>query len=40
MNVQLQANDRQFQHAIASRDQALERKERELQQTQQLVSEF
>ena len=32
--------DRQHHHALASRDQALERKERELQQTQQLVSEF
>ena len=37
---QLQQKDRQHHHAIASRDQALERKERELQQTQQLVSEF
>ena len=37
---QLQAKDRQLHHAIASRDEALERKERELQQTQQLLSEF
>ena len=36
----LQQKDRQNHHAIASRDEALERKERELQQTQQLVSEF
>ena len=33
-------NCRQHHHALASRDEALERKERELQQTQQLVSEF
>ena len=33
-------NCRQHHHALANRDQALERKERELQQTQQLVSEF
>ena len=37
---QLQQNDRQHHHTIASRDEVLERKERELQQTQQLVSEF
>ena len=36
----LQQKDRQHHHALASRDEALERKERELQQTQQLVSEF
>ena len=36
----LQIKDRQHHHALASRDEALERKERELQQTQQLVSEF
>ena len=39
-HCQLQQNDRQHQHAVASRDEALERKERELQQAQQLESEF
>ena len=37
---QLMVKDRQLQHGIASRDQALEGKERELQQAQQLESEF